>query len=339
MRTTGGGITIAHVGYSGTDDDRDRRLAVDVWIRRNDTDMLRRLQATAGERPKEDLIDLNCSPSRDFLAENQRYDIVVIHNLWGFPGASSLNDSGATACSPLHNASAWRNRLNDAAACYIFMFGRHFTPACLETLPVDYECFRVPALAVLSILAKTGRNLDRATATQPITLHDMSSARLRSLPALSANEILDLSFTNLRSKDIARLTTMPRLTNLSLAQTNVADRDLARIVQSKGIRTLNLDDTSVSDEGIEHVSTLRHLQCLSLNNTRVGDCALAHLRSSQTLEWLSLVGTDVGDAGLELLTKIQSLRYLSLVNTRVTPSKVAALRNALPECWTDPCCE
>jgi hypothetical protein len=335
MRPLSAGINIAHVGYSGTDDDRDRQLAVGIWLRRNDAGMYRRLQGAGDEQARVDLLDLNCTPARDFLAENQRYDIIVLHNIWGFPGASSQGDSGATACSPQHSASAWRKRLKKAGSSYVFMFGRHFTPASLEKLPAGYECFRVPTIAVLSVLADRRRQLNHQTATRRITLRDMSSARLRSLPALGTNEILDLSFTKLRSESVAQLSRMSRLINLSLVRTNVADRDLAEIVQSKEIRTLNLDETSVSDAGIEHIGRLEHLQCLSLNHTLVSDGAFRHLQTCENLEWLSLVGTNVGDAGLKRLRKLRNLRYLSLANTRVTASKLAALRSILPGCWTD----
>lgn len=299
--------------------------------------MYRRLQPTADKQASEDFLDLNSHPPRDFLAETQRCDIVVTHNIWGFAGRSSLSNSGATACSPLHNSSAWRKRLARTGARYIFMFGRHFNPETLDRLPTSYKCCRVPTLGCLSVLSDRRLNLNPRTATQPVSTRDMSRERLRNLSALQANTVLDLSFTRLESKHIAALRKMPRLTNLSLVRTNVSDRDLAQIVQNKGIQTLSLDETGVSDTGMQYVSELRHLQCLSLNHTPVTDGALRHLQMAEKLEWLSLVGTEVGDAGLEFLMKVRSLRYLSLVNTKVTASKVLKLRNALPECWTDFC--
>ena len=57
----GGAVRVAHVGFTGSDDDRDRTLAARLWLGRNDP--------TFAQRPwVPDAIYLNGPPRRDFLA-------------------------------------------------------------------------------------------------------------------------------------------------------------------------------------------------------------------------------------------------------------------------------
>jgi hypothetical protein len=326
---SGSMLSIGHVGYSGTDDDRDRRIAMAVWLRRNDASMYRRLRR--GGAVYEDRIDLNDQPPRDFLAETGRYDVVVLHNIWGYPGLSSFPDAGATACSPHHSAAAWLRRLEASGARYVFSLGPHFNPGNLAS----FETFLVPSILSLRVLADTRAGRRYSAAEQPLTSADMTGARLRYLHELRVNEVLDLSFNKLQKRHYTLIGGMARLGDLSLVRTNVRDSDLRFIVACKGIRKLNLDETVVSDAGLEHVCTLRYMACLSLNHTRVTDTGLRGLRGLGKLEWLSLVDTVIGDAGLKYLSEIASLRYLSVVQTRVSVAALNSIREALPGCWID----
>jgi hypothetical protein len=339
-------LAIAHVGESGTDDDRDRRIAMAIWLERNDPRLYRRLRDARRniahrEIVREDRIDLNQyplhqdllnqEPPRDFLAETARYDIVVLHNLWNYPGLSSLPDTGPTACSPLHSPEAWQRRLKATAARYIFFFGPHFDPGILP----GFRSYSVPSQLRLCVLANSRRKFADSRALQPIGFSDMTAARLHSLEELRRNAVLDLSFNTLHKRDFERIGAMPHLADLSLVRTNVHDADLAALVSSRCIRKLNLDETGVSDEGIAHIVQLTGLQCLSLNHTRVTDQALGRLRSLEQLEWLSLVDTAISDAGLRYLPQIPSLRYLSVVQSKITIAGLRSMKRSLPQCWID----
>lgn len=330
----GSSPAIAHVGWTGTDADRDRWLAASLWLRRNDRSFARRLCAGRDHGAlSEDCIDLNGSPPRDFLAEDAGYDVVLTHHLWGYPGLATAADAGPTACSPHHSPAAWRRRLRSSGARYLFLFGPHFNAGNLDECVPGYICFLVPALTFLGVFAALSpRRRTFGAPTRPITSVDMTRARLCSLSELRMNAYLDLSYTNVRRGHLEQLKVMPHLENLRLVGTGIADADLELVVPSHGLKTLDLDKTRISNAGLSHVKKLAHLECLSLNHTKVDDAGLQHLRALGKLTWLSLVDTAISDRGLDHLQEIPSLRSLALVQTRVTPSGLEALQRALPAC-------
>lgn len=329
-------LAVAHVGHTGTDADRDRWLAACVWLEQSDTSFYTHLRTCEGTGAlQEDYVDLNGNPRRDFLSEQTRYDIILIHNLWYLNELALPGRSHATACSPLHDAATWKRRLGGTDARYIFMFGRDFNASHLDSSLSGYDCLDISAEGFLSVFAADScRDVLKAPALK-ISFHDMAEARLQNLTALVDNETLDLSYTNPGTGHLLQLTAMPHLKDLRLVGTRISDSDLEHVVKRKGLRRLHLDETNVGTSGLFQVRKLVHLECLSLNDTQVDDAGLEPLRELSRLEWLSLVCTAISDSGLAHLRSITSLRYLSIVGTRVTNSGVAQLRRALPECTID----
>jgi hypothetical protein len=336
--SSGADLVVAHVGHTGTDADRDRWLAARLWFRRAVPALERRYRDTDGGVLRQDYIDLNGEPRRDFLAEDARYDVVITHDLWGFTrvtgAAAGAEASGPTACSSLHAAEGWRRRLVATGASYIFMFGPHLNASTLGRALPGYRCLDIGLASYLDVFASQSATVG-SESRAPIRYRDMAAERLSHLDELSQNEALDLSFSALGSEGVRHLARMNRLSDLRLTGTPVADADLAQVVASGGLRKLDLDETAVGDEGLRHVGRLPRLECLSLNHTRVEDAGLAHLEGTRQLEWLSLVGTKVTDAGLERLRPLGNLRYLSIVDTGVTSRGVEELRRALPQCTID----
>ena len=342
-----GDLTVAHVGHTGTDADRDRGLAIRVWLRRADSRLYakwERLRQGGGDGDavlREDHIDLRGNPPRDFLTEETRYDLVVTHNLWGFPELSGGADptrassAGPGACSPRHDREAWRRRLASCGARYVFMVGPHFNASYLGTDLPGYRCLRVGASSFFDVFASLSVGIAIESPQQPIRYRDMTAARLRHLDELSQNEALDLSYTELGAEHVERLGAMRRIQDLRLTGTAVSDGDLAQIAASGELRKLDLDETAVGPTGLRHLRSLVHLECLSLNHTNVDDAGLEHLCALPRLEWLSLVGTAVSDSGLARLRSLENLRYLSIVDTRVSAGGVERLRGALPACAVD----
>jgi hypothetical protein len=334
------GLTIAHVGDTGADDDRDRWLAVEIWLERADRPFYERIRTSQADGClRHDLIDLNGSPPRDYLCERGPHDVVITHNLWGPPAGSEAEARGGAASSPWHNPSAWRRRFEISGACYLFMFGTDFNAGALSAFIPGYECFDVPAVPMLSVFAL--RSCHRASdhLSQSITYRDMTAARLRGLPELRMNVGLDLSYTEARGEHLTQLREMVQLEDLRLVGTAISDGDIGHITQSSGLRRLNLDATAVSDAALVHLKELARLECLSLNDTKIGDTGLCHLRELRNLKWLSLINTVVGDAGLDHLTGLKNLESLSLVGTKVTASGVQKMRARLPDCTIDFCSE
>lgn len=81
------------------------------WLSENDVDVT---NAT------HDFIDLN--QGRDFLQEQQTYDIVILHHIYT---DESQEDHGVEDYqrSPLHKKENWVQRLQNTRAKYIFVFG------------------------------------------------------------------------------------------------------------------------------------------------------------------------------------------------------------------------
>ena len=328
--------TVAHVGYTSTDEDRDRLIETSIWLRRNDTELYRAwFEPCAEPRAVEDFIDLNSKPPRDFLLEDLRYDAVLIHNLWGFPSESELGGHGPASASLHHGEEQWRRRLESSGARYIFLFGSDFSVGNLGGNLHGYDDYFVPSTSFLNVMVAHSRRPHVTAAVERISYRDMTGARLEHLPELLGNRSLDLSYTRVTGRHLALLREMPRLEDLRLVGTAVGDNDLALIAPCHTLRRLNLDGTGISSGGLSHLQNMQALECLSVNETHVDDAGLTYLQQLPRLEWLSFVGTAISDAGLDCLASLTSLRSLTLVQTRATAARVERLRQDLPACAVD----
>lgn len=322
-------FTVAHVGYTGTDDDRDRWLAASIWLDRTHAGFGRPGRNHSDCSFHHDPIDLRGQPPRDFLAERSCYDLVITHNLWGMPAYSSTDASSGAACSPLHSPATWRQRFQASRARYIFMFGSDFNAANLYAPIPGYECLSVPFRSLLNVFVlDTGA----ASQAQPIDSTDMSMARLATLPALRMNQTLDLSYTDVGEEHLVQLRAMPKLEELRLVGTPVSDVHIVHIAQGTELKVLVLDNTRISNAALYQLRRLQHLECLSLNHTTIGDEGITQLSELRGLKWLSLIETGITDRGLRSLQGMSNLEWLCLVNTRVTAAGIEEIRGALPNC-------
>ena len=319
---------IAHVGYTGSDDDRERKLAVEIWLERNDTRVHASLQKAGREGTlREDCFDLNQIPPHDFLTEGGCYDLVVLHNLWGYRDlCAGGGESGPTACSRQHSVSTWRRRLLESKATYIFLFGSDFNLGFFDGVLSGYEAVAVPSLLFLGVFtASPPRRLE------PVSLRELAAAKLRCLEEFRLNHCLDLSHTAVRHRHAVEIAKMSHLRDLLLVGTAIDDSDLALIAHDT-LESLYLDETAISDQGLSYLQRCSRLRCLSLNDTKITDNGLRHLRELKHLECLSLTDTAIGDAAIDHLLEIRKLRSLSLSNTGITLAGAERLRRALPAC-------
>jgi len=115
-------VRLAHVGYTGTENDADHMNQVSDWLYANRQNLFDEV-VRSSER---DVIDLGNKPSRDFLSEEEAYDIVILHHLYSpdpsvWPHLRGFE--GGFAMSPHHSVEAWRKRLASSGADMIFAFG------------------------------------------------------------------------------------------------------------------------------------------------------------------------------------------------------------------------
>jgi hypothetical protein len=319
-------LTIAQVGFTGSDADRERLLTMAVWLDRNDLDFAAKLRiARTSAWITEDNYDLNSCPPRDFLMESSRADVVVVHNVWGLPG---VGRGTGTACSPLHEAARWNSRLASTMARYIFVFGRDFAAE-----PDGYERIDEPSLYYLTVWTQA-----EIRRREPITLNDLTEARLARLNEFAANEVLDLSHVSaIASDQLAAIASMPNLQDLLLTGVPAKDAEIAAMLCSgcRGLQSLYLDHTSVGHVSLQALSSCSKLMLLSLDDTLVGGAGLEHLRGLPRLETLSLVNTNTSDADVEPLSNLRNLRMLALTGSRISRQGIDTLAHALPGCAID----
>jgi hypothetical protein len=110
-------LKIAHVGTTPDDHENqgDNHL-VASWIVKNDP----ALQERWMQGVVRDYIALD--EGRDFLAEKNKYDVVILHRLYGDPDFMEA-DTGYLAQSSLQTPRNWRIRLIQTRASYIFALG------------------------------------------------------------------------------------------------------------------------------------------------------------------------------------------------------------------------
>jgi len=107
-------MIIAHVG--STESNEDDRFHTDMmtdWFIKNNPEIL-------DQRFENDYIDLN--EGRDFLKENKKYDIVILHYIYA-PSHFSGRTQGYFGTSSEHTPQNWARRLVGTDAKYIFTVG------------------------------------------------------------------------------------------------------------------------------------------------------------------------------------------------------------------------
>jgi hypothetical protein len=322
-----GALAIAHVGFTGSDADRERSLTMEVWLARNDPGFAAKLRAAqVSGNITADNFDLNSHPPRDFLTADGRADAVVVHNLWGFPDAGRW--TGGDASSPQHDLQTWNRRLALTGALYIFNFGGDF-----HAEPDGYTSIAEPSLYNLTVWTKF-----ETPRRERITLTDLAEARLTRLKEMAANEVLDLSHVSaIASDQLAAIAGMPNLRILLLSGVPVQDAQIAAMLRSGcyKLRSLYLDHTPIGDAGLEALRSCSELSLLSLNDTAVGGSGLMHLRRLPELRTLSLVNTNVSAGDVEALSALRNLRILALTGSRMSHPAIEKLARALPQCAID----
>jgi len=317
-------LAIAQVGFTGSDADRERLVAMSLWLERNDPAFAMTLQAARGcGTVTEDCYDLSTDPPRDFLAEDHRADIVVMHNLWGF--ANIGRRSGATAVSPCHSHSTWNRRLELTRARYIFVFGGDFSVA-----PAQYERIDEPSLYYLVVWTKNEMRCRKA-----ISCRDLAQERLRRLGELAKNKFLDLSHVSSISRDhLTAIASMPNLRELLLSGIASEDVEIAAMLAAgcHALQILHLDGTLAGEATLRALRSRSELATLSLNDTGISGAALKHLRQLPNLKVLSLANTNVDDLDVRVLLRLRNLRLLNLTGARVGDHGIGQLARELPDC-------
>ncbi len=298
---------VCHVGHTGSDADRDRWLIARIWLERSASDRREARESRAHCRDEDprlwrhDHLDLRRRPSRDFLAEQETYDIVILHDLCGTTTSLGAPGIGGATRSERHDTDAWRRRLERSLAHHVFVFGTELGLDLGDSMAPEWRRLNVPAPGFLEVLMNSRSMPSDAAAARPISRGDLAEARLRWLDELRANETLDLSGTRPTVEALRRVAGLAALRELRLVSTAIDDAHVEVIAGSGGLEALALDATRSSDAGIGCLRSLDRLATLTLDDTKISDAALPHLSTLRSLDWLSLVNTRVTDAGVRRL--------------------------------------
>jgi hypothetical protein len=134
-------LRIAHVGDVGNERDLTIRVVAMAWAVKHCGHLL------DSKKPTHDFVDLN--RDRDFLLEDHKYDIVIVHYIWaGLPLHHTTLTARVTATSAVQSPEKWRERLAGTEASLIFAFGGGTEVALryIGDIPgyAKKECFEPP---------------------------------------------------------------------------------------------------------------------------------------------------------------------------------------------------
>ena len=108
-------LTVAHVGDSGGDNDGRYTQIAFEWLHDHLPGLVNNVKLD------NDYIDLN--NRRDFLAENKKYDIVIIKYVFDAPTKLGDHHKGFFGVSEHHSSKNWRYRILRSNAKVVFAFG------------------------------------------------------------------------------------------------------------------------------------------------------------------------------------------------------------------------
>lgn len=143
-------------------------------------------------------------------------------------------------------------------------------------------------------------------------VHDRHLARLSNLPAL---EELNLDSCPVGDWAIAHLAdngVVPNLKNLDLADTDLTDRGMVHLPKFTNLTRLSLFYSNITNAGLSHLAYIPTLEILNLDSREISDDGLAHLRSLSNLKSLDIFSGRITDAGCCHISRIKSLETLEL---------------------------
>lgn len=140
---------------------------------------------------------------------------------------------------------------------------------------------------------------------------------------------IDLSFSDVRDKDLEALKAFPDLRILNLRECwGTTEKGLQCLAGLTQLRELDLQKTGVSDEGLKHLEKLTNLQSLSFYwDLGITDKGLRHLQGLTALRHLDLSScSEVTGAGLTHLSNLRNLHYLNLSDTKISDDDLIHLQ-------------
>lgn len=156
-------------------------------------------------------------------------------------------------------------------------------------------------------------------------------SKLRSLPSV---RIIHLGAAcELTDADIAHLSGLPDLRDLTVDKSRLSDEGLKYLARLPNIEYLTLTGHRFTDEGLAHLRQTAHLKVLWLESdvNEITDAGLEALKGLKGLEVLDLSGSKVTDEGLVYLKAMPNLKEVRLRGTQITDAGWQKLQAAMPK--------
>jgi hypothetical protein len=201
-----------------------------------------------------------------------------------------------------------------------------------------YRVATVEALSDLYSKSRKHTSLLVRLAVEPARLDaqyheflDVTDADLAGLSFLPALKQLTLGGTSVTDEGLRQIQPAVQLEWLDLAGLPITDRGIAYLTPSSALLRLNLDGTQVTDRALEHLSQFSGLEELDVSGTRVSNAGLAHLNRLHNLRGLWLANTAVTHEGLERLLQLRRLTRIDLTGTKIRLSELQSCQQKRPD--------
>jgi hypothetical protein len=158
---------------------------------------------------------------------------------------------------------------------------------------------------------------------------DQMLARIATLPALSN---LLLCSGRISDSGLGHLAELSTLQRVDVQSPGISDASLAQLAKIKGLKYLTVSSPKLTDAGLEYIAKLKELEDLAITTENVTGDGLAQIAKLPHLKDLYIVSEELTDAGLVHLHRAPKLKKIILFKGKVTQVGIERLREARPGC-------
>lgn len=199
--------------------------------------------------------------------------------------------------------------LNDSQISYLTCF--------LNSVVIELEHSPDTNKIVRAIRNKYESNSDRYLIELSISGEHFDQNGLNDLKDLACITLLNIKDANLHGNDLAVLSTMPNLEQLTLRGKWVNDNCVKHVSKCESLQYLGLLDTCATDRCLQDISGLRHLHSLYVEESPINGTGLVHLKGYRTLSRVSILDSPITQDSLNLIlsTENNPVSYALYINS------------------------
>jgi hypothetical protein len=123
-----------------------------------------------------------------------------------------------------------------------------------------------------------------------------------------------------------------RVISLDLTGSEIESKDIERIANLVSLNELALNGATVENESLGHLKRIPNLHSLSLSGSTVSDDSFAALKGMSSIRLLDLTNTRISDKSIETLATMTQLRTIFIKGTSFSESGIKELKQRKPEC-------